>query len=256
MTNPLPAVRFEAPPLAPAGHGLYAAATVFDLNEPARLLGGVRVEPYNCDTGAGTYLADLCDDDPAEKAAGERGEPLEFSPVVVYAASECSPDQTEQEVMDRAAHTRRLHEPLLVESAFASRLLADAGTPTVVPDLATAVGVLEEFLGEQGYTGYLHASRRWAAAAGDLKATGSGALMRTNLQNTWVFGGGYGDALGDPLIATGQLFVWRYPPFEHVVTVGSSGTPEFNNSVYALSERIITVAYECAVMAVQIDPAP
>lgn len=253
MTNPLPAVEFEAPPLNPSGYGLYSAATVFDLTGPARHLGGVNLRPFNCDTGVGTYSTDLCDDDPAVKAAGERGAPLEFDPLVVYAASECAPDQTEAEVMARAAHTRRLHEPLLVESAFAARLLADAGAPTVVPDVETAVGVLEEFLGEQGYQGYIHAARRWAAPLSPYRwANQTGALRRSPLDHGYVFGGGYADTLGDILIATGQLFVWRYEPFEQVVTTGSSGTPEHNNSVYGLSERIVTVAYECAVMAVQV----
>ncbi|WP_305779494.1 hypothetical protein [Nocardia nova] len=255
-TAPLP-VRFEAPPLPSAGYGLYSAATLFEESEPARqLLAGVDVYPHNCDTGVGTYSTELCDDDPAVKAAGERGAPLNFQPTVVYAASECRTDQTEAEVMERAAHTRTLHEPLLVESAFAARLLADAGTPTVVPDLATAVGVLEDFLGEQGYTGYLHAARRWAVGAGDLKATNGTGLLRTNLQNTWVFGGGYSSALGNTLVATGQLFVWRYPAFEQVVTTGSSPQAELGNTVYGLSERVVTVGYECAVMAVTIDPTP
>ncbi|NKY50182.1 hypothetical protein [Nocardia vermiculata] len=257
MTNPLPPVVFEAPPVTPAGYGLLAAATVTEMSGPARQLGGVEVYPYNCDDGYGTYSTELCDDDPAVKAAGERGAPLTFDPVVVYAASECRTDQTEAEVLARAAHTRSLHEPLLVESAFAARLLADAGTPTTVPDLASAIGTLEEFLGEQGYNGYIHAARRWAARAADLKATnGTGAVPRTNIGNGWVFGGGYASALGNTLVATGPLFVWRYPAFEQVVTTGSHPQAALNNTVYGLSERIVTVAYECDLMAVTIDATP
>ncbi|WP_280332878.1 hypothetical protein [Nocardia wallacei] len=252
----LPVV-FDAPPQPTQGHGLYAAATLFDNAGPTReLLSGLEIRPYNCDDGVGTYSTELCDDDPAVKAAGERGEPLTFMPLVVWAASECRPDQTEAEIQARATHTRSLHEPLLVESAFAARLLTDAGAPIVVPDLATAIGTLEEFLGEHGYTGYIHASRRWASAAGNLNAASGSGLMRTNLGNTWVFGGGYADALGATLVATGALFAWRSPVFEQVVTVGSSPTPALNNSVYALSERTVTVGYECAVMAVTIDPTP
>ncbi|MFG3617486.1 hypothetical protein [Nocardia sp. NPDC047654] len=254
--TPLPVV-FEAPPLPTQGYGLYAAASVFDTTEPTReLLAGIDLYPYNCDTGVGTYSTELCDDNPAIKAAGERGAPLHFDPMVVWAASECRTDQTEAEVMARAAHTRSLHEPNLVESAFAARLLADAGTPTVVPDLATAIGTLEAFLGEQGYAGYLHASRRWAVQAAYLKAANGSPLLRTNMGNTWVFGGGYESALGATLVATGPLFVWRAPVFEQVVTTGSHSVPAYNNTVYALSERVVTVGYECAAYAVTIDPTP
>ena len=179
MTNPIPPQRFEALPVPASGYGLYAAATIIETGEVARHLGGITLEPYNCDTGASTYGVEMCDLTPEEKTAGERGAPADFTPMIVYAASECAPDQTEQEVMDRARHTRTLHEPLLVESAFGAKLLTDAGAPTVVPDLATAIGVLEEFLGEQGYNGYIHAARRWAAKAGDLNATNGSAVLRT-----------------------------------------------------------------------------
>jgi hypothetical protein len=254
--TPLPVV-FEAPPLPAQGYGLYAAATVLDTTGPTReLLSGIDLHPYNCDTGIGTYSTELCDDDPQIKTAGERGAPLHFEPMVVWAASECRTDQTEAEVQARATHTRTLHEPSLVESAFAARLLTDAGAPTVVPDLATAIGTLEAFLGEQGYAGYLHASRRWAVGAGNLKAASGSPLLRTNMGNTWVFGGGYDSALGDTLVATGPLFVWRAPVTEQVVTTGSHSVPAYNNTVYALSERVVTVGYECALMAVTIDPTP
>lgn len=254
MTNPLPPVDYVAQPVPGSGYGLAAAATIIDTGEVARHLGGVNIWPYNCDTGAGTYSTDLCDDDPVVKAAGERPEPVTFSPLVVWAASECAPDQTEEEVMARAAHTRTLHEPLLVESAFATRLLADAAAPTTVGSLAEAIGVLEEFLGEQGYQGYIHAARRWATPASLFRWNNqTGPLRRTPLEHAWVFGGGYASVLGNTLVATGPLYMWRSRPFEHVTTTGSSSVAAHNNSVYALSERVITVGYECAVMAVTID---
>lgn len=255
---PMPPIYFDAPPVNPSGYGLYAAATVIEVNGPDRHLGGVDIRPFNCDQGFGTYSAELCDDDvPAVKAA-ERALPAgTFAPVVVWAADECATDTTEQEAQARAAHTRSLHEPLLVESVFAARMLADAGAPTVVPDLATAVGVLEEFLGEQGYNGYIHAARRWAAPATQYRWTNqTGAVLRSPLGHGYVFGGGYGSTLGNTLVATGPLFVWRGQPIEQVVTTGSSPVPEHNNSVYGLSERIVVAAYECAVHAVTIDPTP
>lgn len=258
MTTPgLPPIEFTPAALTPQGYGLAAAASqITEVSGPARHLGGVRVWPYNCDTGYGTYSAALCsEDEPAIKAAEDRPEPVTFEPVVVWAADECRPDQTESEVLARAAHTRRLMEPLLVEGAFATALLADAGSPTVVPDIATAVGVLEEFMGDQGYPGVIHAARRWAApATGYRWANQTGPFYSTPLGSRWAFGGGYADALGNTLVVTGPVHIWRNAPFEQVVTTGNHVEPEFNNTVYALSERIVVVGYECAVMAVEIDP--
>lgn len=255
MTNPLPPVVFEALPVPPSGYGLYSAASIIDTGEVARHLGGVELRPYNCDTGYGTYSTDLCVADPAEKDPGARGTPLDFASTVVWGAAECTPDQTEDEELARARHTRSLHEPLLVESAFAARMLTDAGAPTVVDDLATAIATLEEFLGEQGYQGYIHAARRWATLASQYRwRNHTGPLFRSPLEHGYVFGGGYADTLGDTLIATGPLYMWRSAPFEQVTTTGSHSTGAYNNSVYALSERVVTVGYECAIMAVTITP--
>lgn len=256
MTNPLPPLEYVATPVPSSGYGLYAAATLIDTGEVARHLGGVNLWPYNCDDGFGTYSTELCDaDPPVIKEAGDRPAPTLFNPMVVWAASECAPDQTEEEVMARARHTRTLHEPLLVESAFATRLLADAAAPTVVGSLAEGIGVLEEFLGEQGYQGFIHAARRWATPASQYRWNNqTGPLRRTPLEHGWVFGGGYADVLGDTLIATGPLYIWRSTPFEAVQTTGSHSVGAYNNSVYALSERVITAAYECDIMAVTITP--
>lgn len=257
MTNPIPEVDYEARRVPASGYGLLSAATIIDTGSVSRELGGVRLWPMNCDTGVGTYSVEMCDSTPAVKTPGERAEPVVFDPLVVYAAAECAPDQTETEQMERAQHLRALHEPLLVENAFAVKLLADAGAPTVVPDLVTAIGTLEEFLGEQGYQGFIHAARRWAAPASQYRwSNQTGAVLRSPLGHGYVFGGGYGNALGDTLIATGPLYVWRSTPFEQVVTTGSHAQAALGNSVYALSERVVTVGYECAVMAVTISAGP
>src|SRR5690606_41478037 len=100
MTNPIPAVDFTAPRLAPSGYGLLSAATVFDVTGPARHLGGVRGRPVNCDTGGGTYPVDMCDDEPPGKAPGDRGRPLTFAAMTVYAASEAGPGQPVDEVTE------------------------------------------------------------------------------------------------------------------------------------------------------------
>lgn len=254
VANPLPAVFYEAPPVPSQGFGLYNAATIIDDAGPTRFLGGVRIRPYNCDTGYGTYSTDLCDDSPATKDPGDRADDKDFAPMVVYGASECATDQTEAEVLGRARQNRVLHEPLLVESAFKTKLLADAGAPTVATSFLAALGLLEEFLGEQGYAGYIHASRRWASEAANIGDASGTAQLRTNLQNTWVFGGGYAAESPATLIATGPVTVWRSAPIENVVTTGSAATGAYNNSVLAVSERVVVVGYECAILAVTITP--
>jgi|SRR5688572_15268562 len=252
-TTPL-AVVYDAPAVPSQGYGLYAAATLLSSGAaPRELLAGIDLYPFNCDTGVGSYAPELCDETPPEKTPGARPEPLHFDPLVVWAAAECAPDQTEDEELARARQIRTLHEPLIVESAFAAELLTAAGAPAAATSLMDAIGQLEVFLGEQGYAGYIHASRKWAVEAGFLNAAAGSAVLRTKLGNTWVFGGGYDSALGDTLVATGPLTVWRSDPFEHVVTTGSHVTPAYNNTVYALSERVITVGYECAVHAVTIS---
>lgn len=253
-TTPL-AVVYDAPAVPSQGYGLYTAATIFDTGEvPRELIGGVDIYPYNCDTGFGSYSPELCDASPPEKEPGERGELVHADPLVVWAATECAPDQTEAEQLGRARQLRTLQEQLIVESAFAERLLTDAGAAGTASSLMDAIGQLEVFLGELGYNGYLHASRKWAVEAGFLNAASGTAVLRTNLGNTWVFGGGYDSALENTIVATGQLFLWRSAPIEHVVTTGSHVTAAFNNTVYALSERVVTVGYECAAHAVTITP--
>lgn len=253
-TTPM-AVVYDAPAVPSQGYGLYAAATLLDSGAtPRELLAGIDLFPFNCDTGVGSYSPDVCDSTPPDKAPGARPELLHFDPLVVWAAAECAPDQTEAEEMARARQIRALHEPLIVESAFATKLLADAGAAGSATSLADAIGQLEVFLGEQGYTGYLHASRKWAVEAGFLNAASGSAVLRTRLGNTWVFGGGYDSALGNTIVATGPVTAWRSAPFEQVVTTGSHVTAAYNNTVYALSERVVTVGYECAVHAVTITP--
>ena len=256
--NPMPSVVYYATPAPTQGYGLYAAATVFDSTTPTREIGGVDIWPYNCDTGWGTTPVELCWDDIAEaptKSSGERAAPEHFAPIIAYGASECQPGAgiTEDEVMGRARHNRDLHEQQLVESALATRMLTDAGAPATAATTEEALGMLEEWLGEQGYNGYIHAARRFSArSAGFFDDTARGGRLMTHLDNTWVFGGGYASVLGNTMVATGPLYVWRALPNDNVTTTGSHLTPAFNNSIYALSERVIVAGYECSAYAVTV----
>lgn len=249
------AVIFDAPAVPSQGYGLYNAATLIDTGEvPRELTAGVDIYPFNCDTGFGTFSPDICDDSP-EKAPGERGAITHADPMIVWAAAECAPDQSEATELARARQILTLQEPLAVESAFAARILTDAGAAETAATFLEAVGLAEVWLGELGYNGYIHASRKWAALGADHGLlVGSGGKLRTPLGNTWVFGGGYDSALGNSIVATGQVFAWRSTPFERVVTTGSHVTPKYNNTVYALAERSVTVGYECGVHAVTITP--
>ncbi|MBF6372979.1 hypothetical protein [Nocardia farcinica] len=261
MTTPvnvLHPVEFETPPLIAAGFGLLTVATVIEQFGPVRVLGGLSLRSVNCDVaGVGLYSAELCSEDaPQVKAPADRPAPTVFDPFVPWAAAECRPDEPESDTLARAIRHRELHEPLLIESAFADRLLADAGTPTVVPDLVSAIGVLEETLGEFGYNGAIHAARRWLAplVASHL-TTATGPVLRSPAGHRIAVGGGYSD-LGNTLIATGPVFVWRHQPDSTVVTTGNHVEPELGNTRYALSERVMLVAYECPIAAVQIDATP
>lgn len=254
MVNPLPAVEFDAPAVNPAGLGLYEAATVINTVRPSRILGGVNVRPYNCSNSFGTWPTDPCIDPPGSKKEGDRTAPGDtFEPIQAWAYDECDPVETDEQSQSRSAQTLRLHEPLLVESAFATRLLTDAaavpggiGTAT---DLADAIGQLEEALGEEGYLGAIHAARRWAAPATQYRWTDqNAAVLRTPLRHSWVFGGGYASVLGDTLVATGPVFVWR----DELTSL--SVLDERINRRASVSERTVTVGYECIVAAVTITP--
>lgn len=254
MTNPMPPVEFDAPAVNPAGLGLYQAATVADTARPSRILAGVRIHPYNCADGYGTWPTDPCADPGAQRKEGDRPGPGEpFAPVQAWAYDECDLTTTDDESQARAAHTLRLREPLLVESAFAARLLADAaalpggiGTAT---DITDALGYLEETLGETGYLGYIHAARRWAAPASGLRwSAQTDAVLTTPLRHRWVFGGGYGSVLGNTLVATGPVFVWR-DELTAITTVDQRV-----NLKASVVERTVVVGYECVIAAVTITP--
>ncbi len=256
--NTLPPIDFETPPLAPVGGGLLSVATVFDVSGPARHLGGVSLRSRNCDTGAATYSTALCDDDEPEiKLPGDRSAPVEFAPVLVYSASECRPDEPSSETLERARHTRTLREGALLEAEFAAVLLDAAGTPEAVPDLVSAVGYLEAAGAEIGADGMvIHAGRQWAAPAHrDNLVSRSGVMLRAPMGERWAFAPGYGD-LGNVLVLTGPVFIWKHLPFEQSAVTGSHPEAEYGNTSYALSERLWVAAFECPLLAVQIDPTP
>lgn len=254
MPNPMPAVDYEAPAVNPAGLGLYEAATLINSSRPSRILAGVNIRPFNCSDSVGTWDIDPCADPGENRKEGDRLPPgATFLPTQIWAYDECDLVETDDQSAARAQQTLRLQEPILVESYFGARLLADAealpGTIPTAASLAEGIGVLEEALGETGYSGYIHSSRRFAAAASQYRWDNqTGAVLKTPLRNTWVFGGGYGSVLENTLIATGPVFVWR-----DELTSKTVIDPRINRKA-TVAERTVLVGYECIVAAVTIDP--
>jgi hypothetical protein len=255
MANPLPPMEFDALPLDPAPYGLYDAATPTDLSEPTpgsgtgRIFGGVHIRPLNCSEAFGTWPTDPCAAPPVDtfKEGDRPTSDTVFDPVLPWAYEECDPLETDAASQARALQTLNLQERLLVESAFATQILADAGGPLAATSLIEAVGKLEEALGEAGYVGNIHAARRWASEAASvslLKSTAS--AYRTVLGSAWVFGGGYAGVLGDTLVATGPVYIWRYAPI-----VNTALDPSINRRA-SVAERLVVVGYECIVAAVTI----
>ena len=257
MTAPttLLPVDYDAPPVNPIGVGLFSAANLIDVSGPSRFLSsGVSIRPRNCATGWGTWAANPCAN-PQEGAlkSGDRpvaGEP--FEPLVVWGYDECGPLEDFAEYEARALQNARLHEQGLAEAHFGARLAADAtGTPAT--DIVAAVAALEVALGEAGFYGTIHASARFAAYAAQanliIRSSGS-PVLRTPLGHTWAFGAGYEDTLGNEIVATGPVSVWRDP------YVTRSTLDERHNIKAAIAERGLVIGYECLVAAVDITPTP
>jgi hypothetical protein len=253
VSSPLPPFVFRALPSPPAGFGLYDAASyVFDIPNPSdndqRVFGGAIILPVNCSDSYGTWPSDPCAAPPDDtKKEGDRPTTdLVFEPLLPWAYDECDPQEPVEESQALALQTLTLKERLLVESDFATRLM-EGVSPGTAPTLVDGIGLLEEELGATGSLGVIHASRRFAAEASTLRWTNqSGPVYKSPLGHNYAFGGGYGDVLGNTLIATGQLYLWRYPAT--VITTLDPAT----NRLATIAEQVVVVGYECFVAAVTI----
>lgn len=251
----VPVVQWDAPPVAPSGFGLLQAAT--PLPADGRYESGVVVRSINCETSFGTWAIEPCGDpsDPDAIKSGDRAPVADdedaFLPVQVWSYDECDPQEPESDSMARARQTHKLRAPVIVEQHFAARLLVDtAAGNTDVDTFLAAVGLLEEEIGETGYPGFIHASLRFASQAANANLlVKSGAVWKTPLGNTWVFGAGYSTPLGDTLVATGAVYLWTDKPFEKTVL-----DPRVNRQA-SVVERLYLPLYEClAVSATIVAP--
>lgn len=262
-------VEFQPPVLPPADPlGLDAATTWIEEigGDAARrwLPGGVQFRLRNHQPSAafGIWGADWCanpdDLDPEDDVKGgpavEDDDPAPYLAVVAWAA-----DRLERcgnlsafdrgQVVERARQTFALREPVALETEFATRLLADAGTPETVPDLVEAVGHLEEQFAATGTTGLLHARAGLLARAEHLRLIvrdGSALLSPAGLR--WVFGAGYADTLGDKLIGTSPIFGWRD---QVEVREAINYT---RNEFIAIAERSSVIGIEAVIGAAVITP--
>ncbi len=245
--------QWVTPAVAPSGFGLLNVATPVADNDKRFPFNGVSLQSPNCSTSFGSWPVAPCVDptDPDAIKAGDRQPygPV-FEPTGTWAYEECDPQETDAQNTARALVTLRLRQPIIVEQEFAARLIADSAAGDVEStSFLAAIGNLEERIGETGMNGFIHASIRFAALAADAGIlVKSGSLWKTQLGNTWVFGGGYADVLADTLVATGPVYFWR----------GNEKTfttlDERINRRAAVAEQQIVVAYECFAESATIVP--
>lgn len=255
MTTALPTI-FDVPLVNPSPNGLFAVTNWQNDGEPLRWLPeGVdfRIYNYGGEDAFGVWGAPWCvasaDLEVGDVKDGERPTfPDAYVPMTTFGYDECGlTAYSRDQVRIRAQQTHRLQEPNAAETQFATRLLTDAGTPTAVADIVAAVAALEASLAKTNTVGFIHAGAQWAAlAAQALLIVRSGAALKTPLGHTWVFGGGYVDALGAKLVATSPTFGWRGP-----VEVRDAIKQEWNQFI-AIAERSLVIGYEALVGAVNI----
>jgi hypothetical protein len=261
MTTPdLLPVLFKAPLVAPAGsYGLYPVTAWAEDDGPERWLAScVEFYPMNYSGASqfGVWDQPWCGDPDAIKS-GDRPTDVfldAFEPMTVWAWDHefCQNalavnDESRANVLARVAQVLRLQEPTAVESAFATRVLTDAGSPGTAADIVGAVAFLELALADANIVGFIHASPVWLASLAQARL-----LIRTPdgftspMGHRLVFGGGYGSVLGDTLVATRPTFGWRGE-----VRIHDHLTPEMDRYV-ALAERDVVVGYEGAIAAVTV----
>lgn len=268
MTAPdLLPIEFVAPLLTPSSaHGLYAATVFTDTTDPNAALrwlpSGVQIRVRNIGSGelaSGVWEAAWCasPDDLTEddlKTGTRPDDPDPFTATTVWTfdqTGDLRPPALD-EVRERVRHTFALHEPGHVEREFATRLLADAGTPTPASALAEAVGALEEAFAATSTTGLIHARVGLLAIAEAgrliLRDPAAPGVLRTPAGHRWVFGGGYAAAsLGDSLVATTPTFGWRGP-----IEVRET-TKHAWNRFLAIAERSTLIGYEGIIGAAEVS---
>lgn len=171
-----------------------------------------------------------------------------FLPVNAWGWDECGHLGMNGDNEERARQVLAINEPLYVESAFADRILLDAGAPAVAVSIVDAIAALEANLAENGINGVIHASPYWTAVAFAVDMIRwVGSKLQTQLGTAWAAGNGYVGPLENTLVATGQVFIWK-----GAITVAEAIDWRHNRKV-ALAERTVLAAYEpCHVSAITV----
>lgn len=269
-TTGLLPVEFIPPLIAPAApYGLAAATSWVDaLSEEALrwLPAGVqfRLRTHRAPGAFGVWgapwcagLDDLDADDIKTGPPPEDDDPDPFAPITTWAfdrLQECGnlSEFDRNQVRERVAQTFAIREPLAIETEFATRLVASAGTPTNADDLVGAVGALEQAFSTTGTVGLIHARVSLLAMAEHLRMIirdpATPGVLRSPAGHRWVFGAGYATPLGDSLIGTSATYGWR-----DQVSVRDALQP-WRNQFIAIAERSVLVGYEAVIGAVEITP--
>jgi hypothetical protein len=262
MTTPdLLPVLFRPPLVAPAGsYGLYPVMAWAEDGPERWLAGGVQFYPVNYSGSSqfGIWDQPWCGDPDDIKAGDRPGDVFldPFAPLTIWAWDHeyCQNalavnDESRANVLARVAQVLRIQEPTAVESAFATRVLADAPPPGTATDIVGAIAFLELKLAEANIVGFIHASPVWAASLAQARLlirTPDG--FQTPMGHTLVLAGGYGATLGNTLAATRQPFGWRGE-----VRIRDHLTPEMDRYV-ALAERDVVIGCEGVIAAVTVTP--
>lgn len=253
MTTPVvtgfPALNRVEPPANPAPGGLYSAATIDDLVDPARLGGGVLLESRQ--RGARGRWPSVCEEVPDEQVKG--GEPdcesiTRFPSTVVWASNDSKlPGLTEQDATESAQQTLRIGEQVEVEEWLAPLLVERAGDPIAAGDaegsaLVAALSAVEAKGADSGLPLVIHAPRSVAAIAAYRglveRVGGRTGRLETPLGNVWAFGSGYEDDLAGLLVATGPVTVLRS-------SIEVSAALELEHNLrHIIVEREIAVTWE------------
>lgn len=260
-TTMLP-VDFVPPLLNPSPGGLYAATNwTEESGAPRWLAEGVALRGsvtgnYGGDLSTGIWGASWCaqPDDLAEgdlKDGVRPSDPAPFVAVTTWGFDQCDlTSESQAEAIDRAQQVLRMREPAMVASEFATRIKADAGTPTAAPDLVAAVGEIEAALADTNTLGYVHiGAKLLAPLVSGLLAQRTTTGWKTPAGHTIVIDGGYTAKLGsDTLVATSAPFGWRTP-----VEVIPTTKVEWNQFV-VIAERSALIGVERVIDAVKITP--
>lgn len=244
-------VIFDTPLVAPLSIGLYPATRWSEVKGPSRfLLAGVHfnTHSYGGEDAFGVWGAGWCGDPGSDRKGGNRPGWLDpFDPITVWAYDQCDLSAPSRaEVQARAAQNMRLLEPVAVEREFASRLLADAGTPASADDLVTAIARLESELAKSNTAGLIHASPSWRSfAARDNLLIQSNGIPRTPGGHIWVFGGGYVDGLDSTLVASSPTYGWR-----DQTQLRETFDSDELNTYAVIAERNVLIGYEHVIASV------